>query len=215
MALYALAGGFLNAYNRCEAAKKQAAAEQAKFEREQSTILAAEERQEARQKARDALDRADKNKDREFQDKKFKFLQTSTADELELKQNQLTATKRKVATDAVVDLIKNRMTSYSRGLDSVDPKIARAATESLNELSKQYNMLIASIVSGEPINLKSYIDTANSIQNNLDNKLVQTKVEEKGIDFGELSTFKNTNDSFSLPEYDPTGFNPNKVLKGN
>ena len=34
MALYALAGGFLNAYNRSEAAKKQAAAEQAKFERE-------------------------------------------------------------------------------------------------------------------------------------------------------------------------------------
>ena len=56
MALYALASGFLNAYNRSEAAKKQAAAEQAKFEREQSTILAAEERQEARQKARDALD---------------------------------------------------------------------------------------------------------------------------------------------------------------
>jgi len=212
MALYALASGFLNAYNRSEAAKKQAAAEQAKFEREQSTILAAEERQETRQKARDALKREDEQKKLDFQKTKFEFLKTSTAEDLQLKKNQLAATKRKVATDAVLDLFKTRMNAYSKGLTNpTDPAIAREATKSLNKLSKQYDILIASIARGEPINLKSYLNIANSIQSDLDNKLVQQKVEEKGIDFGNLETFENTNDSFQ------TGFDkdtPSVVLGG-
>ena len=213
MALYALASGFLNAYNRSEAAKKQAAAEQAKFEREQSTILAAEERQEARQKARDALEREDKQKNLDFQKTKFEFLKTSTAEDLELKKNQLAATKRKVATNAVLDLFKTRMTAYSRGLENNDPAIAREATKSLNKLSKQYDILIASIARGEPINLKSYLNIANSIQSGLENNVAKERVGELGIDtgVGDLETFENTNDSFQ------TGFdkdNPSVVLGG-
>lgn len=211
MALYALASGFLNAYNRSEAAKKQAAAEQAKFEREQSTILAAEERQEASQKARDALKREDNQKNLDFQKTKFDFLQKSTAEEFRLKQTQMEVAKRKEATNAVLDLFKTRMNAYSRGLTNEDPKIARTSQSSLNKLSKQYDILISSIARGEPINLKSYLNIANSIQSDLENNVAKERIEEPGIDtgVGDLETFENTNDSFQ------TGFDkdtPSVVL---
>ena len=213
MALYALASGFLNAYNRSEAAKKQAAAEQAKFEREQSTILAAEERKEARQKARDALKRKDDQKNLDFQKTKFEFLKTSTAEEFRLKQTQMEVAKRKEATNAVLDLFKTRMNAYSRGLTNEDPKIARTSQSSLNKLSKQYDILIASIARGEPINIKAYLNIANSIQSDLENNVAKERVGEIGIDtgVGDLETFENTNDSIQ------TGFdkdNPSVVLGG-
>ena len=83
----------------------------------------------------------------------------------------------------------------------------------MNKLSKQYDILIASIARGEPINLKSYLNIANSIQSDLENNVAIETVQKLGIDtgVGNLDTFENTKDSFQ------TGFDgdPTVTLKVN
>ena len=211
MALYALAGGFLNAYNRSEAAKKQAAAEREEIARQIAREDDVYERARRHKEADDKVANENKKIDQDLTRQRIKNQENFNTESLNIKKQQLTATKRKVATDAVLDLFKTRMNAYSRGLTNEDPKIARTSQSSLNKLSKQYDILIASIARGEPINLKSYLNIANSIQSDLENNVAKERVGELGIDtgVGDLETFENTNDSFQ------TGFdkdNPSVVL---
>ena len=108
MALYALAGGFLNAYNSSEASKRLSAAKREEIARQIARQDDVYERARRHKEADDKVANENKKIDQDLTRQRIKNQENFNTESLNIKKQQLTATKRKVATDAVLDLFKTK-----------------------------------------------------------------------------------------------------------